>query len=86
MSDRNMNELRAILTQPLNFVVPYAKDFVFSPTVRLRAESSGDSVDVYFCFNSKEAFIVQDGQYVWSFAIDNVSGELQALLSDARLN
>jgi hypothetical protein len=80
-ADRITTELRSILTAPQNFVGRFAKDFVFRPTVRLRAASDSDRVDLYFCFRSKEAAIVENGDFVRFMAIDNVSGALNDLLS-----
>jgi hypothetical protein len=85
MTDRSREGLRRILTTPQNFDVRYVKDFVFRPTIRLRAESNGHPVEVYFDFSENAALIVQDGKLVWTLYIDNVSNKLQELLSDSPL-
>jgi hypothetical protein len=85
MSDRRTEELRQVLTATQNFHVPRVMNCVFSPSLRLRAESLGHRLNVYFCFTSDEAFTVQDGKFVGSFSIENVSTELQGLLSGPQL-
>jgi hypothetical protein len=79
-ADHITEQLRSILTTPQNFIVIH-KDFVFRPTVRLRAATDSDRVDLYFCFRSKEAAIVRNGALVGFMTIDNVSGALNGLLS-----
>lgn len=85
MSDRRTEGLRQVLTARQNFHVPRVMNCVFRPSLRLRAESLGHRLDVYFCFTSDEAFTVQDGKFVGSFSIENVSTELQGLLSGPQL-